>query len=31
MEKQGVIVVRADFGGRRSIGIPDLGLSTGAE
>lgn len=31
MEKQGVIVVRADFGGRRSIGIPELGLSTEAE
>ncbi len=31
MEKQGVIVVRADFGGRRSVGIPELGLSTGAE
>lgn len=31
MEKQGVIVVRADFGGRRSIGIPELGLSTGAQ
>lgn len=31
MEKQGVIVVRADFGGRRSVGIPQLGLSTGAE
>ncbi|MFN3819026.1 helicase HerA domain-containing protein [Blastomonas sp.] len=31
MEKQGVIVVRADFGGRRSVGIPELGLSTGVE
>lgn len=31
MEKQGAIVVRADFGGRRSIGIPELGLSTEAE
>ena len=31
MEKQGVIVIRADFGGRRSVGIPQLGLSTGAE
>jgi hypothetical protein len=31
MEKQGVVVVRADFGGRRSIGIPQLGLSTEAE
>ena len=31
MEKQGVIVARTDFGGRRSIGIPELGLSTEAE
>lgn len=31
MEKQGAIVVRADFGGKRSIGIPQLGLSTEAE
>lgn len=31
MEKQGAVVVRADFGGRRSIGIPQLGLSTEAE
>lgn len=31
MEKQGVIVVRADFGGRRSVGIPQLGLTTGVE
>jgi hypothetical protein len=30
MEKQGVIVARIDFGGRRSIGIPELGLSTAA-
>ncbi|HEX7784392.1 MAG TPA: ATP-binding protein [Sphingobium sp.] len=30
MEKQGVIVARVDFGGRRSIGIPELGLSTAA-
>jgi hypothetical protein len=30
MEKQGVIVARTDFGGRRSIGIPELGLSTAA-
>ncbi|MFM6853559.1 MAG: ATP-binding protein, partial [Sphingopyxis sp.] len=30
MEKQGVIVGRTDFGGRRSIGIPELGLSTAA-
>lgn len=28
MEKQGVIVARTDFGGRRSIGVPELGLST---
>ena len=31
MEKLGAIVVRTDFGGRRSIFIPDLGISTGAE
>ncbi|MBB5706945.1 helicase HerA domain-containing protein [Sphingopyxis panaciterrulae] len=31
MERQGAIVVRSDFGGRRSVGIPALGLSTGAE
>nr|WP_169799530.1 ATP-binding protein [Novosphingobium lentum] len=31
MEKQGVVVARTDFGGRRSIGIPGLGLSTTAE
>ncbi len=31
MEKQGVIVARTDFGGRRSIGIPELGLVTEAE
>ena len=31
MEKQGVIVARTDFGGRRSVGIPELGLSTEAE
>ncbi|MGK2911057.1 MAG: helicase HerA domain-containing protein [Sphingobium sp.] len=30
MEKQGVIVARTDFGGRRSIGVPELGLSTAA-
>jgi hypothetical protein len=30
MEKQGVVVARTDFGGRRSIGIPHLGLSTAA-
>lgn len=28
MEKSGLIVVRTDFGGRRSIGVPDLGLTT---
>jgi hypothetical protein len=27
-EKSGLIVVRTDFGGRRSIGIPELGLTT---
>ncbi len=31
MEKLGAIVVRTDFGGRRSIFIPDLGISTGSE
>lgn len=31
MEKQGAVVVRADYSGRRSIGIPELGLSTQAE
>lgn len=31
MEKNGLIVLRTDFGGRRSIGVPDLGVSTGAE
>ncbi|WP_109357645.1 ATP-binding protein [Sphingorhabdus sp. EL138] len=31
MEKQGAIVVRADFGGKRSIGIPQLGFSTEAQ
>jgi hypothetical protein len=30
MEKQGVLVARTDFGGRRSIGVPELGLSTAA-
>lgn len=30
MEKQGIIVARTDFGGRRSIHIPELGLSTAA-
>lgn len=30
MERQGVIVARTDFGGRRSIGVPQLGLSTAA-
>ncbi|WP_336959095.1 ATP-binding protein [Sphingobium aquiterrae] len=30
MEKQGVVVARTDFGGRRSIAVPDLGLSTAA-
>lgn len=28
LEKSGLIVVRTDYGGRRSIGIPDLGLTT---
>ncbi|MGB3844353.1 MAG: DUF87 domain-containing protein [Sphingopyxis sp.] len=31
MERLGAVVVRSDFGGRRSIGIPLLGLSTEAE
>lgn len=30
MERNGLIVMRTDFGGRRSIGVPDLGLSTAA-
>ncbi|CAN5216415.1 ATP-binding protein [soil metagenome] len=29
LEKTGLIVVRTDFGGRRSVGIPDLGVTTG--
>jgi hypothetical protein len=28
LEKSGLIAVRTDFGGRRSVGIPGLGLST---
>lgn len=28
LEKSGLIVVRTDFGGRRSIGIPELGVTT---
>ena len=28
LEKQGLIVVRTDFGGRRSVAIPELGIST---
>ena len=28
LERSGLIVVRTDYGGRRSIGIPDLGLTT---
>ncbi len=31
MEKQGAIVVRTDFSGKRSIVIPELGLSTSPE
>lgn len=31
MEKQGAVVVRSDYSGRRSIGVPELGLSTQAE
>lgn len=30
MERQGVIVARTDFSGKRSIGVPGLGLSTAA-
>ena len=30
MEKLGVIVARTDFSGKRSIGLPGLGLSTAA-
>ncbi|MPT48680.1 MAG: ATP-binding protein [Sphingobium sp.] len=28
MERNNLIVIRTDFGGRRSVGIPELGLST---
>ena len=28
LEKSGLIVVRTDFAGKRSVGIPELGLST---
>ena len=28
LEKNDLIVVRTDFGGRRSVGLPDLGVST---
>jgi hypothetical protein len=28
LEKSNLIVVRTDFGGRRSVGLPDLGVST---
>ena len=28
MERSGLIVLRTDFGGRRSVGVPDLGLTT---
>ena len=30
-EKNGLIVVRTDFGGRRSVTIPELGLTTAAQ
>jgi hypothetical protein len=30
LEKSGLIVLRADYGGRRSVGIPGLNLSTAA-
>ncbi|MDE2563475.1 MAG: ATP-binding protein [Sphingomonadales bacterium] len=30
MERDGLIVVRTDFGGRRSVGVPGLGLQTAA-
>jgi hypothetical protein len=30
LEKNDLIVVRTDFGGRRSVGIPELGLTTAA-
>ena len=30
LEKSGLIVVKTDYSGRRSIGIPDLGVSTAA-
>jgi hypothetical protein len=28
LEKSGLIVIRSDFGGRRSVGIPALGATT---
>jgi hypothetical protein len=28
LEKSGLIVVRTNYGGKRSVGIPDLGLTT---
>lgn len=31
MERQGAIVVRSNFGGQRSVGIPALGLHTAAD
>lgn len=31
LEKHGLIVLRTDFGGRRSIGLPALGLTTAPE
>ncbi|HZU64336.1 MAG TPA: ATP-binding protein [Novosphingobium sp.] len=30
LEKSGLIVVKTDYGGRRAIGIPELGVSTAA-
>jgi hypothetical protein len=30
LEKSNLIVVKTDYSGRRSIGIPDLGVSTAA-
>ncbi|WP_338467827.1 ATP-binding protein [Novosphingobium sp. ZN18A2] len=30
MERDGLIVVRTDFGGRRTVGVPGLGLQTAA-
>jgi hypothetical protein len=30
LEKDGLLVVRTDFSGKRSVGLPDLGVTTSA-